>query len=242
MKILIAGDSFAAETKSYVFRKYSWSNILQNQTKWSITNIAEEGASLSHTYLKLDKINFEKFDKVVVVVTQIGRVCIQNSELQLANLNAAEDYIKKLSQSTNHMRYKIALAVKYYYEYLYNEDLELVYFESLLKKIKEIVPKQKLVLVNGCCMYEPFNHYYSHPIRLTDISSKELRHLYNPWTSLFSDHQETKMHANHMIQDNKIILAKLIQDLCEYGTSQISIDDFVQMDSKDFSKYWSKKV
>lgn len=73
-KLLIAGDSFAADwTKKYK-DVWGWVNMLQSQ--FDVTNVAEAGVSEYKIYKQLENLDTAKFDYIIVSHTSAYRIPI----------------------------------------------------------------------------------------------------------------------------------------------------------------------
>lgn len=245
MKILIAGDSYADSWQSKpCLKEFSWTSILQKKYKWTITNVGAGGSSLAYTYLKLKKSNLQSYDKVIVVITSAGRVLHNDGLPHFCNLNTAESLLKSIDAgqvSFLERDRKIALAIIGYYNHIYNHELDHIYYEALFKKIIELVPVDKLILINGCGNDKLSSNWHL-PVKLVDITAYEIEDL----GITLSDSQrlwgETNLHANHLSRENKYILVEEIKNLCENGTSSIAITDFKKVTADDFSLYYILKT
>jgi hypothetical protein len=73
-KILISGDSFAADWNKKFKNKTGWVNMLE--TDFDVTNVAEAGVSEYKIYKQLQKIEIKNFDYVIVSHTSANRIPI----------------------------------------------------------------------------------------------------------------------------------------------------------------------
>jgi hypothetical protein len=252
MKILIAGDSFAAPYWNGMPRgdltwrdlppETSWARLLEKTYNWQVTNLAVAGSSLAYSYLELKKSNLESYDKVIIVVTNPGRVTLNNG-MYFCNLATAEQYISGVKDTKSAPpKYAVALAVKSYYEYIYNPELDLLYFEATLKKIIELVPQDKLILINGCCHVISISQdYFNYPVILHDIMIRELEEINVTLQQLQTEFDETNDHINHLTLENKVILSKVVHDLCTIGSSNVTLDDFKKINPAELSLYYALK-
>jgi hypothetical protein len=247
MKILIAGDSFASpywngrssgrQNSDHLPPETSWSRLLEKTYNWQVTNIAVTGASLEHCYFALKKSDLASYNKIIVVVTNPGRVPFNDNnpiQLHLPGSATAEQYISKYPNLPS-IEKEYALAVKSYYEHIYNPTLSLIYFEAVLKKIIELVPLDKLILINGCCSNSQLQHYFHYPVMLQDVVKQESANLNIKFQELQLNFAETDLHINHLTLENKAILSKVVYDLCTTGSSDVTLDDFKKMNPDDFS-------
>jgi len=250
MKILIAGDSFASPNwnglpqENSTWRdlppETSWARLLEKTYNWQVTNLAVAGSSLAYSYLELIKHNLELYDKVIVVVTSPGRVTLNNG-MHFCNLATVEQYISRVTDPKSApAKYAVALAVKTYYEYMFNPELDLLYFEATLKKIIELVPQDKLILINGCCWVPSISQdYFHYPVILHAITCQELKEVNVSLQQLRTEFDETDDHINHLTLENKVILSKVVHDLCTIGSSNVTLDDFKKINPKELSLYYA---
>ena len=251
MKILITGDSFAAphwnsqiQTSDYInavnlSSETSWARLLEKTYNWQVTNLAVSGSSLEYSYFELKKSNLASYDKVIVVVTNPGRVPYNDNNpvcLHFPNLVTVEKYLS-IMPNLSPVEKEHVLAAKSYYEHIYNPELTLVHFEAVLKRIIKVVPANKLILINGCCSEPSFQHYFHYyPVMLGSITDLEIPQF--DFHQIKQDFVETDLHINHLTLENKVILSKVVYDLCTTGFSDVVLSDFKKMNPDDFSLYY----
>jgi len=225
MNLLIAGDSFARPGKTPDF--FGWSDILSQQYNYNITNIAASGTSLHWTYKRLMSYqsNFNNFDKIIVFVTQCGRSTINvtydmDNLLELAKYRAphSKDIGNLLRRFPNEdkLYYEELEAVKLYDLHLKHTNFEFFFYKKLIKKIFEIVPRNKLILIQSYPCPEDLVHLFSASFSMTQICLEEVASVHK--TSLHGLHkvyneQVHTTHMNHMTPENREIFASYINRL-----------------------------
>lgn len=91
MKILIMGDSWAADWSQKHSEYLGWPNILAEQHK--VTNIAQAGVSQYSIVLQLNSINPLDYDRVVCSITSPYRVYTPQHPVHTDGLHADSDLI-----------------------------------------------------------------------------------------------------------------------------------------------------
>jgi hypothetical protein len=246
MKVLIAGDNYAELVWKDNLKEYSWPFILEGKYKWTVDNVAKGGSGLAYTYLELKKSNLASYDKVVVVVTGSGRILHNYGAPHFYNLNSAEAFLKSLDTEKSlfpnlekNIQKEAALAIINYYKHIYNPELDAIYYEAIFKKIIELVPPDKLILINGCCNDNIIKNWNWHfPVKLMDITAYEIEDLNITLPDSQSVWRETALHINHLSVENKHILAEEIKNLCENKSSSIAINDFKKITAEGLSLYY----
>lgn len=146
MKILICGDSFAADW-TVKFNKKGWPNMLADE--FDVTNLAQAGCGQYKIYQQVCSSNMESFDKIIIAHTSPYRIHVQTHPLHHDDLlHHSCDLIysdivasKKLS----------LLPLKIFFEKYY--DLEYARFVHILicqqiDKILEPFKKKVINLIN----------------------------------------------------------------------------------------------
>jgi hypothetical protein len=242
-KLLIAGDSYASETFKkincqYLSEQYSWPYILK--TKYQITNISCAGTSLAWIYKQLTKENFENFDKVIVCVTAHGRLTFAttNEKVQIFSLPNYATLLNRLESNPKGWFTKELNWAKFYYENFYDEEIELITYEALLNKLINLIPKEKLILI-PCFRPRFLTDHFNINFCLKDITNKEIN-WHCDFKKMHELYSETDQHVNHMSMENKNIFAKLIEDLVEQEHTDITLDNFIPLDIRNFDIYYKK--
>lgn len=79
-KLLIAGDSFAAD---WLLDIQGWPNLLAND--YDVTNIAQAGCSEYKIYKQLCSVNLSKFDHIIVSHTSPYRIYVKENPVHINN-------------------------------------------------------------------------------------------------------------------------------------------------------------
>jgi hypothetical protein len=263
MKILVAGDSFAA--CSYPGSDsdkddFSWPGIMARKYNYEIENIAFGGTSLSYTYKYLNsfKEQFNKFNFIIVVVTNPGRIQYNNQFCRTLakgeprgssyqTLKQTIELLKKNSKEDTE-DYKRALAGKLFYKHFILNDDSFEHFLNykLIKKIINIVPKEKLILFAAFNISGYKNLMYSNLI-FYDILIHELTNIYSAYQK--NEREELnyreiyKNKQNHLILENRELVADYVHQIISKNNS-IPYDMFdynkvVKIKPEDLSKYYN---
>jgi|LauGreDrversion4_1035100.scaffolds.fasta_scaffold34586_5 hypothetical protein len=136
MKILIAGDSFAAKWP----RKdtnIGWVEKLAEQ--FDVVNVAQAGVGEYKIYKQLTNIELEKFDLVIVSHTSPSRVHTRNHPLHKEGLHKdcdliVTDLIGHFQPFNNNLQIS-----KSWFKYHYDEEYQIDIYELLREKIKSII-------------------------------------------------------------------------------------------------------
>jgi len=237
MKIFIVGDSFAGRNTPS-----SWYSQLKNITDFKFVNVAAGGTSLFWTWKQLKLQNWDDFDKIIVVVTNHGRGYTSNSLMRksIPSEDLTTNYpmvlrnIEKINPKDP--KYLEFLAVKLWYEHIYDNEMEIIKHKGILDNIIKNIPNEKLILINGCCDKEIFNEYSKYDLCLNDIMNKELT---NVWSNdFFSLYEPTDNIGNHLIPSNNSKVALYIKDIIEGKDVSFRLEDFEMIDYKDLHLYY----
>lgn len=224
MKIGIFGDSFACHKLNPT---PTWTEILSR--KYNITNYALQGSNLHYSIDEIKK-HHENYDKIVLVVTDPGR-------LELVNLTDVEGkssktfltglYDYKLINDVPSLQEKhIKEAARQYFIHLQNQDFDRYVHNLMLDEIKKIRPEIILIPAfrsswNG--LIEP---------SMFAIFDKE-----NTAWNFDSTVIATKYYDNrncHMTAENNAIFADKVDSWINGQPVHINLDDFVTTTNKDF--------
>ena len=133
MRILIAGDSFAARWPG----KRGWVDKLAN--RYDVTNIAQCGVSEYKIWKQLEKIDHTKFNIVIVSHTNPYRVHTPEHPLHKTELHAncdliANDIMGRLSFLNSSLR-----AAQGYMKYHFDEDYYIDIYKLMRLKILDMI-------------------------------------------------------------------------------------------------------
>jgi hypothetical protein len=136
MKILIAGDSFAAKWPSKD-TNIGWVEKLAEQ--FDVVNVAQAGVGEYKIYKQLTNIELEKFDLVIVSHTSPSRVHTRNHPLHKEGLHKdcdliVTDLIGHFQPFNNNLQIS-----KSWFKYHYDEEYQIDIYELLREKIKSII-------------------------------------------------------------------------------------------------------
>jgi hypothetical protein len=193
-KILICGDSFAADYSAFSYKSTGWSAMIANDD-YAVTNLAQAGVGEYKILKQLESVCLENFDAVIVCHTSPNRVYIRNHPVYGKNtLHKDADLIYSdvewhLKQDPNN---NILKTSKDYFDKIYDQDQQ----EDIYKLIQLHI-EQKL------CS--------SKRLHLTPLYDKNNRHLPDVINlkKLFKIKQGG---TNHYSQQDNIKIYKLIKD------------------------------
>jgi lysophospholipase L1-like esterase len=180
MKILIAGDSFAADwTKKY--EGIGWVNMLEKD--YDITNIAEAGVSEYKIYKQLVKEKVTNFDKVIISHTSAYRIPVEAHPIHSKDiLHHNCDFIySDIKEHKNNPEIKCVIDL---YEKYFHIDYALFVHDLIVKEINQICPNAINITF--------FNCFNKNAIQLENI---------------FLENKGTMNHLNE--KGNKIIYNKI---------------------------------
>jgi hypothetical protein len=120
------------------------------------------------------------------------------------------------------------------YEYTYDEELSKITYDAILNKIKEISSLKVIV-----------NQIDDAVLPLNKITTNEICELnffkeYRSYSKILDTHTETEEHINHMIFENREIVAKYFEDLIKNEHSNISLNNFKKIKENEVSHYYRK--
>lgn len=133
-KLLIAGDSFAADWQSNI---PGWPNLLAND--YDITNIAQAGCSEYKIYKQLCSVNLEAFDHIIVSHTSPYRIYTKENPVHKNN-PVHKDSCFIYSDVSEH---KLSCVAEFFEKHFDTEYAEHVH-NLLLKDIESMSPKNTI--------------------------------------------------------------------------------------------------
>jgi hypothetical protein len=138
-KLLIAGDSFAADwTKKYKDVS-GWVNMLESD--YDVTNIAEAGVSEYKIYKQLEKVNITKFDHIIVSHTSAYRIPIMEHPIHKDDsLHGNCDII--YSDAEEHIENDIMKTAVDFYGNIFHSEYFCFVNDLIFKEIYKIVPNE----------------------------------------------------------------------------------------------------
>jgi hypothetical protein len=136
-KLLIAGDSFAADwTKKYE-NICGWVNMLESD--YDVTNIAQAGVSEYKIYKQLEKIDTTKFDHVIVSHTSAYRIPIIEHPIHKNDL-LHNDCDIIYSDAEEHIENDIMKTAVDFYGNIFHTEYFCFVNDLIYKEIKKITP------------------------------------------------------------------------------------------------------
>jgi hypothetical protein len=249
MKVLIAGDSYADWHNEY---PTCWATKLKEVSGYDIKNIGISGSSLAYTYKALSLENLDSYDKVIILITNYGRLyvpsindpkfknanVIRNHGTQISGYSSVKRYMEKNPQDNRpHLE-----AVKLYYEMIYDEDAAKVLQTALIKKIQQMIPQNKLILIK--C----FDHNYSSADSNAEIFDSNLimytasvlehEHICK---NVYRDYSEVgAQHFNHLLEANNWQIASYMYSLLQGSKEPFNYDLIVKMNELEFNQCFRK--
>ncbi len=136
-KLLIAGDSFAADwTKKYK-EVCGWVNMLE--LHYDVTNVAQAGVSEYKIYKQLEKIDTTKFDYIIVSHTSPYRIPIEEHPIHKNDLLHSNcDII--YSDASEYLDNQIMKTAIDFYSNIFYPEWFVFVNDLTYKKIYELVP------------------------------------------------------------------------------------------------------
>jgi hypothetical protein len=155
-RILIAGDSFAANWSKKYSADKSWPCILAN--KYCVTNVAQAGVSEYKIYKQLEKATVEQFDLVIISHTSMYRVHTKQHPVHVKDILHcnADLLIGDVEYHKNRLynRFNKSLQSAYnYFLYHYDEQYYCDIYNMLKERIISKTPPNTLHL----CAFEEGN-------------------------------------------------------------------------------------
>ena len=161
MKILIAGDSFAADWSLKYSKVVGWPNMLAKSH--SVTNVAQAGVSEYKILKQIESINLFNFDAVIVSHTCFSRVhTYRHPTLSRDVLHSNCDLI--ISDVFNKKEVNESMQAawgyfKYHWDETYYRDLYNIFRDKIDKRLMTV---QKSIQINN---FEPI---------ISDLSYRDL--------------------------------------------------------------------
>lgn len=143
MKILIAGDSFAADWTKVYFGAAGWPNLMA--TVHDVDNLAQAGCSEYRIYLQLSSVDLENYDAVIISHTSPYRIFTDYNPLrQQDNFYKHCDllYADIANLASAHQEYA---SVKTYFEKFFSLEYAEFCYTLIRQQIKNIINKKPCV-------------------------------------------------------------------------------------------------
>lgn len=140
MKILIAGDSFAAEWPNAT---KGWVNLLAN--RYEVTNLAQAGVSEYKIYKQLSSVNLNTFDCIIVSHTSPSRIHTRNHPLHTSGFHKDCDLIYTDLESRGSIFNTNLAVAKGWFEYHYDDEYQIDMYNLLRKEIATMIGNRPYV-------------------------------------------------------------------------------------------------
>ena len=139
MKIGIFGDSFADDQSMWIehFKEVgpSWIDYLRDQNI-EIDNYAFAGSGLYYSYDKFIS-NFQKYDKIIFLVTSPGRICLPDEDGKYSHCFSVAKVEKDLATCFDYNKKVRLNAVRDYFLYVKNEKFDNLVHDLLIENISK---------------------------------------------------------------------------------------------------------
>lgn len=224
MNIGVFGDSFASPIK--LNPSPSWVDILSEEH--SITNYAIDGSNLYHSVDQI-KTHHEKYDKLILVVTQPGRIKIPDwiKVDKIEDKFVTSKFDRKIAEKpNNNIIAAYAEAANQYFTYLQNVPYDNYVHNLMLDDVRNIRPD--IILIPGFLNSFPnINGYSMHFIWAMEHTAWNL-----DWRAAILDFEDIR--NCHMTTENNAIFASKAKEWLNGKPVHINLNDFVTPTNKDF--------
>jgi hypothetical protein len=231
MKIGIFGDSFGDDytmwPTPYTDVGPSWVDYLRNQNI-EIDNYSRGGSSLFYSYQNFIS-NYQKYDKIIFLVTTPGRITVQMEDEQNRdwfNFSQVENELKHCFD----VERKIKLnAIRDYFIYVKNSTFDDVVHKLL---IEDISKKHNDMLMLPCFEWSGI----ANQIPLFDIPKFEAK-LWNMKDLLPNSDTEYDARKCHLCDENNLMLGQEMYHWIKTGSYSLKQENF-KIPTKEFSHYF----
>ena len=147
MKILITGDSFAADWQIKYPEKKGWPNFLSDAH--DITNLAQAGCSEYRILKQIQSANLADFDKIIIAHTSPFRLYVKKHPVHMHDtLHSSCDLI--YSDIKNHsVNDKNLLSIVDYFENYFDNDYAVDIHNLICEKIDVLTRKHEPIHITG---------------------------------------------------------------------------------------------
>jgi hypothetical protein len=151
MKILIVGDSFAADWTVKYPTQSGWPNLLAQ--KYDVTNIAQAGVSEYKILKQLQSVNITEYNLVIASHTSPLRVHTnthpihQSDDLHTNADLILSDLLYHLHTFTGFFNWALRAAIGYF-KYHYDDNFQIDVYKLIRQDIKSMITVPYLVLSN----------------------------------------------------------------------------------------------
>jgi len=199
MKLLICGDSFAADWQKKYPNKKGWVNILAD--KYQVTNIAQAAVSEYKIWQQIKSVDLNKFDTIIVSHASPNRIHCKIHPIHATSLLHHDSdliYNDLLPHVNNN---DCQTAIKFFERYF-----ELDYYQD----ISELICKE---ILNILGQYDHLNQ-----IHLMNINKKQLYDFLPSYdiNHIFKKHKGDLEDMNHLTDTgNQLIVSQIEKMLAE---------------------------
>lgn len=141
-KVLIAGDSFAADWPGEYL---GWPNLLKEN--FTVTNTAQAGVSEYKIWKQLENIDFSKYDHVIVSHTSPSRLHTKNHPLHKNGLHKNCDLIYTDIEDRISIFNPSLRAAQGWFRYHYDDEYQIDIYKMIRKTICSMIPKSKYISI-----------------------------------------------------------------------------------------------
>ncbi len=131
MKILVAGDSFAAK-----WQDTGWVDLLSKEHQ--VTNVAQAGVSEYKIYKQIKDLDLSLFDCVIVSHTSPSRIHVKEHPLHKVGTHKDCDLIFNDIDRFDFFNKKLKIA-KGWFRYFYDDEYQIDIYKLLREKINNII-------------------------------------------------------------------------------------------------------
>lgn len=222
MNIGIFGDSFGCSGKVLSTSK-PWYILLKEQHE--VFNTCRQGSNLFYAYESYLRNQGRQFDKVIFLVTALGRIRVHslyhsdNWTSEIPNYDRARELLQKAQKLNDHRRIEIYQTAVNYFLYFYSLDQEKILHGLMLEKIRQI--PNSLVIP---CFDNSFPGQTNYSC-LMDISLIDLDFYKNQLDNLGNHRFVDRRHC-HMNDANNRIFAGKIMEWIDSGVWNLEINDY----------------
>jgi hypothetical protein len=134
IKILIAGDSFAAPCPG---ETSGWPNLLSNI--YNVKNIAQAGIGEYKILKQIQSENLNQYDLVIVSHTSPSRIHIKTHPIHSNDLHKNCDLIFTDIENRNHWFDRRILAAKLFFKHIFDDDYQTDIYSLMRQEINRLI-------------------------------------------------------------------------------------------------------
>lgn len=227
-KLGIFGDSFALSEPylDCVGHRTIWADVLKE--KYDVENFGRSGSSLYYSY-KLFIENHKKFDHIIFIATDPGRIQIPERSLHISHCDSDCDYqfvpsyeqAKKILTEIKHID-RTSTSVQAAKEYmLHIQDYE---YETYVQKliIEDIIKERKDIIVIPAFEWSWHPGPFDWNLSQIEIKENNYWNIDHHWFQTWKGKNYCDVRCCHMTQENNIIFGNMV--LNWLGGSPINFD------------------